>query len=562
MRPYSESAARLQLSAGWILTASASFGIAAIGKFLFWSLAFGIAYTQSPLYTSNQNTKFIHGLAKAGLGFLKEDWLATTIDPIPVFSFLVYITYTHLHEYMFYGYNFLIFGVYLYSLAGIVSRIYKIDDERSKYLTLLTALIALHSYAFDSLSVRAFGIEVGQFLHYGVAEQHLIGRIFQPSIFGVLILLSIHLFLCGRSFLAAFLLGLSAVIHPAYVLNSALITFSYMIVLFREEKSAQKAFIVGLFNFVLILPVLIYFYIQFSPTSPEIWNKASEVLVKFRSPHHMDAAVWLGGAVYAKVALLITAIYLIRKTRLLPIMLLPFLTAILLTAAQIVSENTSLAASTPWRISVFLIPLSASIVIAKFVSYLFERFPEQIARKQQLITVLSFAAVGLLVLYGATAQVKRHVKYYRDDSRAMMDFVKEAKSSGDTYLIPVELEDFRLYTGAPTFVTFKSGPFKDLEYLEWYKRLIGASDFYDATDNVACEMLEKLLVEYDLTHVVAKNGQPNGRCGKLRELYRDKQYVVYKIEKEGSPQLFQLSTGRLSLPRPIEGTANRTSVHQ
>ena len=47
--------------------------------FLFWSICFGIAFTQWPLYSENQNTKFLQGLATAGMGYLSNDWLANTI---------------------------------------------------------------------------------------------------------------------------------------------------------------------------------------------------------------------------------------------------------------------------------------------------------------------------------------------------------------------------------------------------------------------------------------------------------------------------------------------------
>ena len=56
---------------------------------LFWTLLFAVAYTQSPLYSSNQNQYFLHGLANAGTGFLREDWLARTPDTVPVFNALV-----------------------------------------------------------------------------------------------------------------------------------------------------------------------------------------------------------------------------------------------------------------------------------------------------------------------------------------------------------------------------------------------------------------------------------------------------------------------------------------
>jgi hypothetical protein len=52
--------------------------LAALLAFLGWAILFGLIYAQSPLYTSNQNTYFLHGMAQAGFGQLSRDWTART----------------------------------------------------------------------------------------------------------------------------------------------------------------------------------------------------------------------------------------------------------------------------------------------------------------------------------------------------------------------------------------------------------------------------------------------------------------------------------------------------
>src|SRR5437763_15532663 len=87
--------------------------------FIGWSVVFGISYTQAPLYYSNQNQYFLHGLADAGRGDLHEDWLANTKDSTPLFTGLVEVTATYLEECWFYVYYLVILGVYFYSLLGL-----------------------------------------------------------------------------------------------------------------------------------------------------------------------------------------------------------------------------------------------------------------------------------------------------------------------------------------------------------------------------------------------------------------------------------------------------------
>src|SRR5436190_4895343 len=87
--------------------------------FLVGAAVFAAAYCQAPLYYSNQNQYFLHGLAGAGTGLLREDWLANTRDPTPVFSALVSFTARHLHPRAFYAYYALLMGAYAAAMLGL-----------------------------------------------------------------------------------------------------------------------------------------------------------------------------------------------------------------------------------------------------------------------------------------------------------------------------------------------------------------------------------------------------------------------------------------------------------
>lgn len=226
-----------------------------IGYFLLWALVFAVSYTPWPLYTSNQNTYFVHGLADSGLGFLKQDWLAKTTDPFPVFSLLVSITYRSLHEYLFYLYYILILGIYVYSIVGIASRIYDIKSSRAKYLTYFALVIAVHSSAARYLWYRVFGVDLVWYLQSGVSGHYIVGSIFQPSIFGVLIILSIYAFLRRKPFLAVFLATLPVTFNFTYLLSAAMLTSSYIIVTLKEKKGIKRASLMGLFALILVFPV-------------------------------------------------------------------------------------------------------------------------------------------------------------------------------------------------------------------------------------------------------------------------------------------------------------------
>ena len=150
-------------------------------KVVGFGLLFGIIYAQSPVYTSNQNQYFLHGLAAAGFGNLNFDWLANTIDPTPVFSKLIYITYLIAHnEFIFYFYYIVLMAIYLCSLIGIIRTIFNLQKHES-ILLFITTLIIIHSAALRFFLARGIGDEWTFVLEGGVAGQRVLGTVFQPS---------------------------------------------------------------------------------------------------------------------------------------------------------------------------------------------------------------------------------------------------------------------------------------------------------------------------------------------------------------------------------------------
>src|SRR5437868_14239367 len=87
---------------------------------LVWAALFAAAYGQAPLYYSNQNQYFLHGLAAAGRGDLAHDWLANTIDPTPAFSAAVGRAYSQVGEWSFYAAYAVLQGIYFLSLVALI----------------------------------------------------------------------------------------------------------------------------------------------------------------------------------------------------------------------------------------------------------------------------------------------------------------------------------------------------------------------------------------------------------------------------------------------------------
>lgn len=506
--------------------------IISIINFLIPVIIFNITYLQRYIYRSNQHTKFIHGLAKAGYGFLKNDWFANTIDPLPVFSFLVFFTYKFLHEYFFYLYQSILLGIFIWAILGISFSLFKIKDSKIKILMLFSLIILFHSQFIHEISLYLFKVSFLEVIYEnGVAKQYLLGANFQPCVFGVFILLSIYYFLKNRPYIAVIFSAIAFTFHTGYVFFAGLLTLSYMIIILKDERDFKKAFLVGFLSLVLVSPVLIYDKIYFSATSPEIIKKAYDIIVNIRIPHHTDPRVWIDNTVYVKMIIITIAIFIVRKKKMFLILLLPFLAGIILTLVKLFTNSTFIGFLTPWRVSVFLVPLSTTIIFAYVVSKVFDRFGDFINRKEFTVRMICYIMILIPLLFGLNLFINRFNFYLNKDITPLERYVFNNKTSNDNYLVPVKYMEFRINTGAPVFVTYKSHPYKDVEILEWDERIITAEKFYDLnTDFDRCEMLESLKQRYGITHVVLTNKQFNWKLNCLEELYKDTDNAVYKIK--------------------------------
>ena len=162
------------------------------------ALLFAAANTQALFYWSNQNQYFLHGLADAGLGDLKQDWLANTVDPTPVFSTLVSWIYRFTHESVYYVSYAVILGIYFVSLVNFGAVVPGGPRSSLGQLRLGAGLIAIHAAIVRWGSVQLVGTDYPWFLQAGLAGQYVLGPMFQPCVFGVLLITAIAAFAHDR----------------------------------------------------------------------------------------------------------------------------------------------------------------------------------------------------------------------------------------------------------------------------------------------------------------------------------------------------------------------------
>ena len=497
-------------------------------SFLGWSLVFGIVYAQSPLYTSNQNLYFLHGLARAGFGYLNRDWVASLPEAMPVFSGLVTLTYMLFHgKALFYLYYALVMGVYLWSMYGIMDMLFDLRRSKVRTLVFVALFLAAHSAALRFLLSRLVDVDATFLFEGGVAGQRILGQVFQPSVFGVFLVLSIYLFLRKKPYLSLLPMMVAIYVHPVYLLSGALLTLAYMWMTFRESRSLKPALYLGLTTLLLVLPPLAYAIYMFSDPSKEITRQALDILVNFRNPHHALISDWFNWTVVVQMLVLLTGLYIIRKTRLFPILVIITLGVVVLSVAQVASGSNWLALIFPWRVSILLVPTGTTILIAFAVTKIMDRLGDSRKVASWMIGGSLLLIAGLMSVGAIRFQIES-ARQQADPARPVEEYVAAHKLPGDLYMVLPKMTDFRLVTGAQIFVDFESTPDRDSDVLEWYRRIKLIDWFYNGSPH-PCQTLKDMAAQEGITHAVVLSNDAFTWCKHFPVVYDDEVYRIYLL---------------------------------
>jgi hypothetical protein len=346
--------------------------------------------------------------------------------------------------------------------------------------------------------------------------------------------------------------------HTTYLLSAAFLTVSYLLLLARNKR-IQAALCVGLWALLLVVPVLAYNLRTFAPTSPQTFVEAQQLLAHVRIPHHAQVDRWLDGIAWAQIGWIVAAMALVLRSRLFFIMLICFVLSLALTLVQVGTGNNTLALLFPWRVSSILVPIATAIVLTRLVQC---RATWCVPSSPWIARALHMTSIAILALVVAGGAFITYFGLgYRTNTEELrlLEHIHDRKAEGEVYLLPVELpkltagkkgaaslnftppprrstqkqnisvdlQQFRLFTGAPIYVDFKSIPYKDVEVLEWQQRLTWNHQLYEQRD-WKDKQIEVELKKRGITHVVTTVDR-DVRCPALQLEFADTYYRLYRL---------------------------------
>ncbi len=450
---------------------------------------FILSHFVPPLYYSNQNTKFLHGLARAFPDRLGADWTAGTVDGLPVFSALVCQVARLGHPAAFLLIEAALLVAFVLSMLSIGGRLADPSTPPARLRLFLGGVLAALA---APQTLRALD---------GVAGQYAVGGYLQPSEFAVLFFLALALWGEGRKTLATLAAAAPALVLPAYIPTAAILAGTLMLSRWRDD-GVRPPWLLTLSVLACLIGPQTDLALRFPPTSPALAHEATRVIAFDIIPFHSRPALWFRAGALARLLLAVTAVGLAPPGVVRRAMAALLAFAVGGAVLALVTGSAALALLAPWRTSVVLTPLSV-VVAAGWLFDRLGRLPQ--GRRWQTAACAAAAIAGAL---GAAHGALRKARDFDPGrTREAAVFVLAHHAPSDLYLTEPHDYRFRLQAMTAQVINLKTHPYRDLEVLEWRRRTRMALVVYvlpgpAGPARLNCAALRDLAVAYPVTHVL------------------------------------------------------------
>ena len=485
---------------------------------------FALVHVSAPLYTSNQHTYFLHGLARTGRSLLRHDWLVGTADPFPVFSALVAGLDRIGGEALFFV---------SHALLATAVALTGAERQRLQLYVLGFTLLVVHSAHFASLTQSLLGVNLGRVLTYGVAAQTIVRPFLDPSSFGVFLLLAVYLLVRGRLWQGVLSAAFAGLFHASYLLPAAVLTLIAAGLAYAQDRRFGRPLIILGLALAVVAPYLVYALIAFSQPDAAVTAVARRILVEERIPHHALPSHWFDGWAALQLTLVVVAMLAIRRHRRgLQVLGSLALFGVLGTALQLATGSHAIALLFPWRVSTLLVPVATAVLIASAIGTLARRTSLLSRLPRPAWTALCLGGVVMVLAYSVPRQAERFENPRRTPP-ALLQYIAETAQPGDLYVTPLRLESFRLQTGAPVLVDWKSHPYRADEIVEWNRRVQAVRAIYDAGSTQQCRAIRRLTERYGITHLLLPDTSASVHCSSLAHVRGGAALSLYRVRERG-----------------------------
>ncbi len=323
------------------------------GFCLFWTIS------PFPFPFGNQDPYMFWAINASLDGMLNADFLAQQPDPFPLVSLL----------FRFFSISFFptISHLLLFVLCVLYTKV-AIDLLKNQWIAFpilvpTLFLLAHSSFFWSSFFLHFMDIDLRWFWHHGIAEQGLLFGYFQPSAFGVFLLLGVGYFFQTKYKEFLLCLLVAGAFHANYILLGALIlglAFVFQSKALWKEK--------GLLVILLLVwgTYMLYSYHYFK-VEGQAFLEASNYFIQ-NNPH-LDPFNWINLDSVLKAIVMFAVFWFYRESQSGKFLLSLLGITVLLSILTLISKNVFLINFAPWRMSVVLMPFALFLGIRRVAEW-------------------------------------------------------------------------------------------------------------------------------------------------------------------------------------------------
>tara|TARA_Y100000816_G_scaffold290871_1_gene280648 strand:- start:1764 stop:3236 length:1473 start_codon:yes stop_codon:yes gene_type:complete len=431
--------------------------------FLF-SLLFSILIpTVKIFYFSNQNVYLFQAYILNNPTILLNDWLSTTKDGNYIFSqFTFFLMQLNLHLPKFLNKVFEI--IFFFFLLKIILENKKNDDLILMSIVLILSIISYYS-----------GIGFS-----GIKNQHILGEVYQPSIFNVFFIPSIYFFLRKNFYLSVIFFAIPPLFHPSIIPTAMVLGFVYTLLTIRNDFKKTIFFLI--FGILLILPSIML-ALKNQLASPENLRVAHDILANFRVPHHSDIS-YLGKRDAVSFLILILGSLLCSNKDLKLILIFGTICIIISIVFLNLFDSNTLKLMFLHRLNVVLIPI-AYLILIKEIYFFFDKkinLTILIFKFKKIFFSFFLLIIGFFFVISLNININANKKF-TENSKLVESYSNNEKIwlvQPIKSLKPDIISQLRLNFSQPLFVDFKTHPYNPQDIIEWKKRIDLVDSFFNS----------------------------------------------------------------------------------
>ena len=337
---------------------------------------------------------------------------------------------------------------------------------------------------------------------------------------------SIAFFIFKKYFVAIICCLIASYFHPTYILQAAFLTLTYQLILFKSGN-IKYAMYLGIFALIAISPLVYFLHNDFGNISSKILTESNEILVYYRIPHHTLLINWyLTNHSLLGLGTLTATIFIYRNNHnIILLIVIPLILSIIFFTFANLTNNLMMLLLFGQRTSVWLMPLSASLLLLRFVKIM--RWEYYFNLPIKILSIITILIIFILSILGFNKTIQDH--HYKNKNE-LYSFLASLDYNEGILLSPTDRMNVRLNAKVPIFVDFKSHPYRGDEVIEWRARILLSNKFYNSSSTIK----EKILVlgeinaKQKLKYILLDSDEPIENC---IPIYKDNNSIVYDAKK-------------------------------